>query len=417
MALQSPRVFSVFIGVLALSACAAPSAGVLPNQPAQSRRLASLAHNGYTLLYSFKGTPDAATPLFGSLTELDGKLYGTTENGGAGCPSTGNDCGTVFSVTSSGDESVVYSFKGNNGGCDGEDPWGPVTAKDGTLYGTTSWGGCTYGTVFSLTPSGSEEVLYKFSSLAQGELPLGSLVPIDDNLYGTTQSGGTPSCNCGVVFDVTKSGQERTVYTFAHSRHGDAPNGIVALGGLFYGTTLSGGRNNLGAVFVTDASGNERVLYSFKGGPDGAHPNAALTVAHDVLYGTTANGGDACNRTSNGCGTVFSIDAQGRERVIYRFKGGNDGFAPRSVLASVNGVLYGTTQAGGTICGCGTVFKVTTSGKERVLYSFKGSPDGAEPYAGLTLFSGKLYGTTSAGGSQAGQCGSVGCGTVFQISP
>jgi uncharacterized repeat protein (TIGR03803 family) len=419
MTFQSAR-FSLFLtGALALNACAAPPAGVLPNQPAQSR-VASLSHNGYASLYSFKGAPDAATPLFGSLAVLDGKLYGTTENGGAGCPSTGDDCGTVYSVTPSGYETVVYSFKGDNGGCDGEDPWGPVIARDGTLYGTTSWGGCTYGTVFSLTPSGSEEVLYKFSSLAQGESPLGALIRVNDNLYGTTQSGGSPSCNCGVVFDVTASKQERAVYTFARPRHGNEPNGIVVLGGLFYGTTFSGGRNNLGAVFVTGASGKERVLYSFKGGPDGANPNAALTAANDVLYGTTANGGEACNRTSDGCGTVFSIDVQGKEKVIYRFKGGNDGFDPWSVLTSVKGVLYGTTQAGGKICECGTVFKVTTSGKEQVLYSFKGSPDGAFPEAGLTPFDGKLYGTTSAGGSDAGQCGSGvfgGCGTIFQISP
>jgi uncharacterized repeat protein (TIGR03803 family) len=418
MALQSTRLFSFLVGALVFAGCAAPLAGVPPDQPAQSRPLSPLAHHGYLSLYSFKGIPDASTPLFGSLTALGGKLYGTTELGGVPCVS-GAGCGTVFSVTPSGDESVVYSFKGDSNGCDGEAPWGPVVVKGDTLYGTTSWGGCTYGTVFSLTPSGTENVLYRFSStLAQGEDPLGALVPMKGSLYGTTQSGGSPSCSCGVVFDVTAS-QGRTVYNFV-PRHGDGPNGLVALGGLFYGTTFSGGRNNLGTVFTIDTSGKERVLYSFKGGPDGMWPQAALTASKGVLYGTTAEGGEACFPTSFGCGTVFSVDVQGREKVIYRFKGGNDGSDPRGVLASVNGVLYGTTPIGGKGCGCGTIFKITTSGKKQVLYSFKGPPDGADPEAGLTFLEGKLYGTTSGGGSPGGQCASGesgGCGTIFRILP
>lgn len=413
MALQSTRFLSFLIGTFVLGGCATPPAGVLPDQPAQRRPVSPLAQHGYVSLYGFKGTPDASTPLFGSLTVLDDKLYGTTELGGAPCVS-GAGCGTVFSVTPSGDESVVYSFKGDGNGCDGEDPWGPVVAKDDTLYGTTSWGGCTYGTVFSLTPSGTENVLYRFSSSAeQGEDPLGALIPMKGNLYGTTQGGGSP-CSCGVVFDVTAS-QGRTVYDFA-GRHGDAPNGLVAYDGLFYGTTFEGGRNNLGTVFTIDTSGKERVLYSFKGGPDGMWPQAALTVSKGMLYGTTTYGGEACFASSLGCGTVFSVDIQGREKVIYRFKGGNDGSSPRGVLVLVDGVLYGTTTTGGRDCGCGTIFKITTSGKKQVLYSFAGSPDGADPEAGLTFFEGKLYGTTSGGGPQGSQCVG-GCGTIFQVLP
>jgi uncharacterized repeat protein (TIGR03803 family) len=410
-----------FIGfglAVSVAGCSGSSTAFVPREFAQHRVVSRSAEHGYLSLYSFKGIPDGATPLWGSLAVLNGNLYGTTQEGGDQCdyPPDGLGCGTVFAVTPTGAESVVYAFKGDKAGCDGEDPWGGVTASNGTLYGATSWGGCTYGTVFSLTPSGSEDVLFRFSAYAQGAIPVGTLIPTKGKLYGTTQSGGHTTCSCGTVFDVATSGKERPVYEFKGRRNGDAPNGIVAVGNRFYGTTEEGGRNGLGAIFATDASGKERELYSFKGGPDGWFPQANLIAMKGVLYGTTLWGGEACSASGLGCGTVFAVDLNGKEKVIYRFKGGNDGIGPTGVLADVNGGLYGTTQdGGGTACHCGTVFKVTTSGKEQLMYSFEGSPDGASPWAGLTLFNGKLYGTTAAGGTCSVY--GAGCGTIFEINP
>ena len=79
----------------------------------------------------------------------------------------------------------------------------------------------------------------------------------------------------------------------------------------------------------------------------------------------------------------------------------SDGYDPAADLTAFGGSLYGTTVNGGTGCvySCGTVFKVTTSGAEQVLYSFGAIPDGAYPQAGLTILNGRLYGTTEAGRS------------------
>jgi uncharacterized repeat protein (TIGR03803 family) len=120
-------------------------------------------------------------------------------------------------------------------------------------------------------------------------------------------------------------------------------------------------------------------------------------------------------------GTVFSLAASGEERTIYKFKGGSDGDDPNPLVA-VNGVLYGTTVAGGGGCpqegGCGTVFAVTTSGQERVIYHFKGGSDGYAPVGSLTWLDGRLYGTTFSGGITK-QCPqspyATGCGTVFSV--
>jgi uncharacterized repeat protein (TIGR03803 family) len=166
----------------------------------------------------------------------------------------------------------------------------------------------------------------------------------------------------------------------------------------------------------------ERVLYSFKGGADGANPYAGLLArSGGVFYGTTAAGG-----TSAGYGTVFELTPSGKE-TLYTFQGGSDGAQPKAGLIAAGNVLYGETANGGgaSACsgGCGTVYALTPSGSgytERVIYAFAGGSDGAYPVGGLLLDqSGALYGTTEAGG-QASQCtgpSESGCGTVFKLTP
>jgi len=156
------------------------------------------------------------------------------------------------------------------------------------------------------------------------------------------------------------------------------------------------------------------VLHSFGKGKDGANPSAGLIDVGGTLYGTTSLGGArSCNHT-DACGTVFSITPSGTEKMLHHFAGGTDGSDPAAPLIDVNGVLYGTTEYGGVhSCsggGCGTVFSITPSGKERVLHAFAAKPDGAEPVAGLVEVDGTLYGTTQVGGSS-------GYGTVFALTP
>ena len=125
-----------------------------------------------------------------------------------------------------------------------------------------------------------------------------------------------------------------------------------------------------------------------------------------------------CASLPHGCGIVFEVSTSGKERVLYRFKGPPDGAYPMAPLVAVNDTLYGTTSSGGTGCsgstslGCGTVFSVSTTGNEHVLYRFSGMPKGGSgPNAGLVILDGMLYGTTAYGGTNYNE------GTVFGISP
>jgi uncharacterized repeat protein (TIGR03803 family) len=194
--------------------------------------------------------------------------------------------------------------------------------------------------------------------------------------------------------------------------------------GNLYGTTREGGTGtfpNSGTVFKLDPSGNESVLHSFHGAPDGAQPFAGLIMdTAGNLYGTTLSGGTGTILDcGDGCGTVFKLDLSGTETVLYSFKGSPDGSNPNAgLIMDAAGNLYGTTSTGGGACspsGCGTVFKLDPSGTESVLYSFQDSPDGALPFAGLIMdAAGNLYGTTDSGGDQCSVL-NFGCGTVFKL--
>src|SRR5271157_4610665 len=274
-------------------------------------------------------------------------------------------------------------------------------------------------------------VLYTFTGSPDGAVSDGGLVrDAQGNLYGTTSQGGDPACTngCGTVFKVNTTGNETVLYSFTGGADGAYPGaGLLrdAQGNL-YGTTGQGGAlacnapNGCGTVFKVDTTGKETVLYSFTGGADGSTPEAGLLPdAQGNLYGTTSQGGDpAC---TNGCGTVFKVDTTGKETVLYSFTGLPDGASPTAGLVQdAQGNLYGTTSQGGDpACtnGCGTVFKVDTKGKKTVLYSFTGGADGAIPYAGLARDApGNLYGTAQRGGNLACTGPTNGCGTVFKLT-
>lgn len=408
---------AIFVGAAALAACGvsqAPISTPTPLQQSVSIRLSS----SYQTLYRFGGHPDGARPEAG-LINVKGMLYGTTELGGR------RRAGAIFSVSTTGKQKILYSF---DAGSDGANPVAGLINVDGTLYGTTNAGGgpgchkrgC--GTVFSVTPDGSEQVVYRFSGGNDGAYPNG-LISVNGMLYGTTYEGGGSGCveGCGTVFSVTTAGTEKVLYSFLGDSDGAYPRGgLIDVKGTLYGTTSLGGTIDRGTVFSISTAGAEKVLYSFQGGSDGLYPLASLINLNGTLYGTTLYGGGS-DCTGNSCGTVFSVTTTGVENVLYRFQGFSDGAFPWGGLIAVDGMLYGTTNegGGGSGCGeqngCGTVFRMTTSGTKNLQYSLSGFDNGALPMAGLVNVKGTLYGTTAFGGE--GCHLHYGCGTVFAFTP
>jgi uncharacterized repeat protein (TIGR03803 family) len=362
-----------------------------------------------SILYSFVGGSDGANPYAGLALDDSGNLYGTTVYGG-GTTACNNGCGTAFKTTTSGTETILYRFEGNT---DGANPYGGlILDSSGNLYGTTIFGGFYSGTVFELNSEGVETQLHVFmASSGDGALPYQALVrDSDGNLYGTTYSGGTQCTSqggCGTVFKVTASGTESVLYSFSGGTDGGYPFSTLlrAANGDLYGTTVFGGADDQGTVFKVSPEGVETVLYSFTGAADGGEPEGGLIFDHNGnIVGTTSKGG------TTGNGTVFKVTRTGNETVLYSFQGGTDGSVPPAgVIMDKKGRLYGTTYSGGA-SGLGTVFKLS-SGKESILYSFQGGTDGASPSSSLVQDSaGDLYGTTYSGGA-------AGFGTVFKVVP
>jgi uncharacterized repeat protein (TIGR03803 family) len=384
----------VCASVAACSPVGAP--GVVAVHSMASVPSKNTASYGYGSIFAFDST-DGANP-DGVLLYYHGKLYGTTKTGGA------YSQGTVFSVTPSGHQKVLYSF---GSGYDGAEPEAGLTLLKGKFYGTTFGGGAHgEGTVYSVTPKGQEQVLYSFGAgySGDGQNPTASVTALNGTLFGTTSAGGNE--NAGTVFSVTTGGQESVIHKFPYysKTDGEVPfGGLTALKGTLYGTTDAGGECREGVVFSITPAGSEKVLHNFNCATgDGSNPQANMVWYQGRFYGTTYQGGAAFYLD----GIIFSMDTAGNEQVVYTFY---TQARPTASLIGLKGALYGVTSIGGTN-GDGTIFSLKGSNLS-ILHSFGIPPDGEKPLAGLTDVRGALYGTASAGGGYADD------GMVYKLSP
>jgi len=356
-----------------------------------------------TTLYAFTGGSDGGSPSAGLIEDAKGNFYGTTFAGGT------SNLGTVFKISKAGKETVLYSF---TGAPDGEHPTSNLLLdKAGNLYGANYEGGASgFGAIFKLDNAGKESLLYSFGSGTDGEYPGSGLIEdAAGNLYGTTGYGG--KSGNGTVFKISKSGKETILHSFT-GKDGQYPFSTLLRdsAGNSYGTTSMGGSSGNGTVFKMTNKGKVTVLHNFAGGKDGANPYAGLVRdAKGNFYGTTYGGGAGCDGYA--CGTVFKLTAKNKETVLHAFAL-QDGHYPDfgTLVLDAAGNLWGTTYAGGS-ADMGIVFKVSTSGKETIVYNFTGGADEGFPVAGLIEDkAGNLYGTTEGNPPNT-------YGTVFKLKP
>jgi uncharacterized repeat protein (TIGR03803 family) len=288
----------------------------------------------------------------------------------------------------------------------GGDPEGALVAANGNLYGTSEKFG---GTAFGIAQStGKEVVFHRFASRSHGQYPYAGMVFDHGQLYGTTLYGGSPQCaafsaGCGTVFELNAvTGHERVLYSFASATDGAFPSSrLIDVNGAGCGTVFE----------IEPSTGAERIIYRFHG-TDGWNPDGRMVAFNGKLYGTTTYGGTLCCATA--LGTVFEVDpATGAQRVLHTFPSYyGDGGNPNPDLIYADGRLFGTTRFNGKNY-CGSVFKINLSTNlETTIHRFPcaSSTDGDTPEAGVIYLNGELYGTTNAGGINNR-------GTVYKISP
>lgn len=309
---------------------------------------------GYTVLHRFAATSDGAQPSGLLIEASDSKIYGTTLLGN---PASG----ILFRIEKDGTGyTVVHSFGGTG---DGAGPLGGVVeGTDGKLYGTTNGGGAYGGgAVFRINKDGTGLTLLRSfaASGTDGRYPYAGLIDAGGILYGTTSAGGT--AGNGTVFKIAEDG---TGYAVLHhfaggTSDGAAPSAPVYLAsdGRLYGTTVSGGSSGLGTVFGLNTDGSSyAIIKHFAGGTsDGAVPYyGGVVELSGLLYGGTNGGG------SFGGGTLFQVAPDGSSYAVLVNLGvdesdGRVGGAGMTVGS--DGLLYGVTAYGD---GGGTVFSYQT---------------------------------------------------------
>jgi uncharacterized repeat protein (TIGR03803 family) len=346
--------------------------------------------------------------------------YGTRPN--AGLTLVGS---TLFGTTSqgSGSDGTLFKYDLNNAGLGLQVAYtfrlasaaqpNAIAIVNNVLYGTSFAGGAGFGTFFQLDlgngGAGGQQVLQNFDS-SHGEFPYPpELTLVGTSIYGTTNSGGTSGSGTIYKFDLNNSGAGLQVVQNFDSAHGAHPTaGLTLVNNLLFGTTYNGGLIDSGTIYNIDpanAGAGINSLYSFANvGTSSGHPLGGLTQVGNILYGTTSDGGA-------GDGTLFKYDLGNaslgvQDLQAFDFSNGRTPYAEPVV---VNNVLYGTTNAGGT-SDYGTLYKYdlnNTSAGLQVIQHFDYTTFGAGPTAPLTQIGQVLYGTTSFGGSN-------GTGTIFK---
>jgi uncharacterized repeat protein (TIGR03803 family) len=268
----------------------------------------TITHKGtHKVLYTFAGGSDGYYPLAPLLMDQAANLYGTTYLGGDDSCS----CGTVFELTANGLHEVLLAFKG--GGAGGLGPIGPLVGDAlGNLYGATIAGGnrnCAAGCgiAYRLAPPHKKTNLYVFMGGDDGQNPSGGLI-LDEagNLYGVTGLGGGTGCGgsgCGTVFQISPEGTETILSGFNTAGAPFGPYGALVMDrkGHLFGTAV-GAAGGCGTVFELIPGGVPQTIYSFTCGSDGDVAAPGLLLGPDgALYGATRQGG-------LGFGVVFRIE-------------------------------------------------------------------------------------------------------------
>jgi uncharacterized repeat protein (TIGR03803 family) len=324
------------------------------------------------VIHRFTGK-DGKDPVPALIHDNAGNLYGTTWAGGA------YGWGAVFKLTmgtTGWTETIMYSFQ--NAG-DGFSPQGLAVDSHGNIYGVAQGGRygkyhTGHGTVFRIDTSGNFTVLYSFKGGADGIAPLGVVVDPAGNVYGTTMEGGDLNCNvpigftgCGLVFRISPTGQETVLHSFTGNGDGDYLVGSSGLildvkGRALYGATYFGGEScaldtyGCGVIFKLDATG-ETVVYSFTGEIDGGAANAIVRDAAGNFFGSTGSGGDLACNPPYGCGELFKLDTSGNFTLLYAFE--EPDLQPNGLVLDPADNLYGISQIGGN--NYGTVFELTNA--------------------------------------------------------
>ncbi|HEY4789649.1 MAG TPA: choice-of-anchor tandem repeat GloVer-containing protein, partial [Bacteroidales bacterium] len=327
-------------------------------------------------------------------------MYGTTQYGGA------NGKGTIFEYDPVAHTyTAKYSFDGTNGSY----PMGSLLEYNGKFYGLTSAGGPrNLGVLFEFNPVNyAYAVIDSFNGVKKGAVPYGSLTLFQNKLYGMTKNGGI--LDEGVIFFYDPAaGVIKKLWDFNDVTYGKNPYGsLVVYNNTLYGYTTNGGASGNGLMFYWSFEDSTGVKVSDLAAMYGK-PYGTPVLYNNKLWGTFRTGG-SYNKGAlySFCGVGCGFDLYNEFSNTYH----TDGDYPECSVVIYNGKLYGTTTTGGSNGSYGTLYEcsLTSPFTFAVKYNFKNDALGYYPCGGLTQYNGKIYGVTRYSNSSAG--------SIFEYSP
>jgi uncharacterized repeat protein (TIGR03803 family) len=299
------------------------------------------SHN-YTKLHDFDNVT-GSFPNSSLVQASDGKLYGVTVVGGS------DNVGVIFSfdiLSSSYTKLIDFHIT---------DGWGPhgrlVQANNGKLYGTTTNGGAfSAGIIFSFEPSSSTYTKLKDFHYTAGS-PFGGLMQATNGLlYGLT-GGGSSGNGVIISFDIASSTYAKLA-DLGVNKDGNNPRASLIKGkdGKLYGMTPLGGAFGYGVIFSFDPSSSAYTKLEDFDSVRGINPHGSLLQASNgKLYGMTFRGG------TTDAGVIFSFDPSTSTYTKLKDFDYGSGANPRGrLIQATNGKLYGVTPGGAV--GGGVIF-------------------------------------------------------------
>ncbi len=344
-----------------------------------------------TVLYSFlNGSTDAAFPTGNIVQGRDGFMYGVGAASGRGA----NNTGAVYKISPAGVESVFFNFPAQFVSCIS----GLTLGTDGNFYGTCGDNTATgQGIIYRLTPAAVFTDMHDFAS-GGGYVP--PIQASDGNFYGVIAAG---------VYKMTPAGVFTMIHTFASPDVQPVSNVTQASDGNLYGTLTLCSNGNRGCVYKVSTAGVFSEVYLFAD-TSGSFPCSGIVQGNDgKLYGATDFGG------ANTSGDLYSVTTAGVEVDLHAFNSTTDGacnpgsFPVVNMLQVNDGNFYGTNY-GGANANNGSIYKLTAAHVFSAFLFPGNGVDGGQPYSTLIQnTNGKIYGSTSGGGSNS-------TGTFFSVS-
>lgn len=280
-------------------------------------------------------------------------------------------------------------------------------------------------------------IVHGFAAGTDGAVPGSIIRDAKGDIYGTTRFGGDESCGedtCGTVFKIDSTGHESVLYSFLGGNNGSEPVAGLAedTAGNLYGTTEGNGFiGGAAVVFKVTPNGNETTLFIADTPNVGTLDSPVAVDAAGNIYGQSPYGGvPECtlNTQGLGCGTLFKLSPTGKFTILHVFNG-NDGMQPEGGLVlDAEGNIYGSSYFGGDLScvadsysypepGCGTIYKISADGKFSLLHTFTGPGDGSFPLGLIIDATGNLYGIAQNGGDDVPETNwELGVGTIFKVN-